>query len=421
MAEVTGGREGRAAEDGRAQGAQGRPAAPAARARLCVAVLVLMGFALGCSEFVVIGIESELARDFGVSLSTTGQLISLFALPYAVMTPTLALATGRFRRYHVMLAYLALFLLANVVSAFAATFGALLFARIVLGSISGGLLAVGVTFLPELVGAERTSGALTLVYASYSVALIVATSAGKMLASTVGWRVAMYGTLAVCVVACVLLALLMPRSGATDEPASAREQLRLLSEPCILAGMAVFVFGVGSVYTFYGYVTPYLEQVLGMGAADASRTLVAYGAVTLASNFLSGWLDERFGLRSLAVVFPVLAAVLLGLFLAGGNAGPALVMVMLLALLMYLASIPSISNFMDVARRRYPKAFTLASSLEPLSFNVGIAAGTFVGGRVIVGPGISYLGLFGAMLAAVAFVLVLVTIALSRRERARQA
>ena len=117
----------------------------------------------------------------------------------------------------------------------------------------------------------------------------------------------------------------------------------------------------------------------------------------------------------------MLAAVLLGLFLAGGNAGPALVMVMLLALLMYLASIPSISNFMDVARRRYPKAFTLASSLEPLSFNVGIAAGTFVGGRVIVGPGISYLGLFGAMLAAVAFVLVLVTIALSRRERARQA
>lgn len=418
MAGSTGGREGHVAEGG---SAQGTPDVTAARGRLYVAVLVLMGFALGCSEFVVIGIESELARDFGVSLSTTGQLISLFALPYAVMTPALALATGRFRRYHVMLAYLALFLASNVVSAFATSFGALLAARVILGSISGALLAVGVTFIPELVGAERTSGVLTLVYASYSVALIVATSAGKMLASTVGWHVAMYGTLAVCVVSCVLLALLMPRSGATDEPASAGEQLRLLSEPCILTGMAVFVFGVGSVYTLYGYVTPYLEQVLGMGAADASRTLVAYGAVTLASNFLSGWLDRRFGLRSLAAVFPVQAAVLLGLFLAGGSTGPAVALLMLLALLMYLASIPSISNFMDVAHRRYPKAFTLASSLEPLSFNVGIAAGTFAGGRVVAGPGISYLGLFGALLALVAFALVLATVSLSRRERARRA
>jgi predicted MFS family arabinose efflux permease len=65
-----------------------------------------MGFALGCSEFIVIGIESNLAEEMGVSLATVGQLISLFALPYAVMTPVLALATGRFRRYTMMLVYL---------------------------------------------------------------------------------------------------------------------------------------------------------------------------------------------------------------------------------------------------------------------------------------------------------------------------
>ena len=83
------------------------------RARLCVALLVLLGFVLGCSEFIVIGIESNLAEEMGVSLATAGQLISLFALPYAVMTPVLALATGRFRRYSVMLAYLVIFALAT--------------------------------------------------------------------------------------------------------------------------------------------------------------------------------------------------------------------------------------------------------------------------------------------------------------------
>ncbi len=274
-----------------------------------------------------------------------------------------------------------------MLSAFAPIFAVLLAARVLLGSISGALLAVGVTFIPELVGAKRSSGALTLVYASYSVALIVATSVSKILASTVGWHVAMYGTLVLSLVASALLAACMPRSGQTDEPATAREQARLFGEPSIIAGMLVFVFGIGSVYTFYGYVTPYMEQVLGMDAVAVSGALVVYGVITFGSNLLSGW--------------------------------AALVLVMLVGLVMYVASIPSVSHFMDVARRRYPKALTLASSLEPLSFNGGIAFGTFVGGVVVSGPGIGAVGLVGAVLAVIAAVLVGVTLALSRREEAR--
>lgn len=389
------------------------------RARLCVALLVLLGFVLGCSEFIVIGIESNLAEEMGVSLATAGQLISLFALPYAVMTPVLALATGRFRRYSVMLAYLVIFCIGNVLSAFAPNFAMLLAARVLLGSISGALLAVGVTFIPELVGAKRSSGALTLVYASYSVALIVATSVSKILASTVGWHVAMYGTLVLSLVASALLAACMPRSGQTDEPATAREQARLFGEPSIIAGMLVFVFGIGSVYTFYGYVTPYMEQVLGMDAVAVSGALVVYGVITFGSNLLSGWVDMRFGIKALVADFLAQAAILAGLYVAGSSMPGSLVLVMLLGLVMYVASIPSVSHFMDVARRRYPKALTLASSLEPLSFNGGIAFGTFVGGVVVSGPGIGAVGLVGAVLAVIAAVLVGVTLALSRREEAR--
>ena len=381
-----------------------------------LALLVLLGFSLGCSEFIVIGIQTNLAHDLGVSIAQTGQLISLFALPYAVMTPLLALLTGRFRRYTVMLAYLALFCLANVASAFAAGFGVLLAARMVLGSISGALLAVGVTFIPELAGPRRSSLALTLVYSSYSVALIVSTSVGKVLASTVGWHVAMYGTLALALATSVLLALLMPRTGQTDEPATFAEQARLLKEPSILTGILVFVFGIGSVYTFYGYVTPYLEQVLGMGTVRVSETLLAYGAVTFVSNLMSGWLDARFGLRPLLVTFLAQAVALAGMFVVGPTMPLALAFVMVVALLMYVASIPSVSNFMGVARRRHPKALTLASSLEPLSFNVGIAFGILLGGAVVSGPGIRTVGLVGAVLALAAAAMVAVTVRLGRKR-----
>ncbi len=104
---------------------------------------------------------------------------------------------------------------------------------------------------------------------------------------------------------------------------------------------------------------------------------------------MSGWLDARFGLRSLFFTFLAQAVALAGLFVVGSAMPAALVFVMVIALLMYLVSIPSVSNFMRVSRERHPKALTLASSLEPLSFNVGISFGTLVGGAVVSGPGIT--------------------------------
>ena len=387
-----------------------------ARARLCVALLVLLGFALGCSEFIVIGVEPEIAETFGVSLARVGQLISLFSIAYAILTPILAITTGRFRRYQLLVVYAVVFCIANAVMAIAPTFETLLASRILMGAVSGALLAVGVTYIPELVGPTRMSMTISVVYAAFSVAMVLSTSAGKIIASTVGWEFAMMGTLVMAIVVSVALLLVMPRTGATDEPATMREQAALLGEPQILTGMAIFVFGVGSVYVFYGYVTPYLEDVLGMSSLGASGVLMGYGAACFFSNLLSGWVDARFGMRALLASFPVQAALLLALYLTGSAMPAALVPVLLIGVTMYVVSVPCISLFMRVARRRHPKALTLASSLEPMSFNCGIAFGTAVGGAVVSGPGMLLVGLVGAALSLVASLLVGVTLRLDRRR-----
>ncbi|MDD5799504.1 MAG: MFS transporter [Coriobacteriales bacterium] len=391
------------------------------RAKVCVALLVLLGFSLGCSEFVIIGIESDLADALGVSLSTTGQLISMFALPYAVMTPVLALSTGRFKRYQLLVAYCALFCVGNLVSAVAQSFGVLLVSRILIGSVSGALLAVGLTYIPELVQPRKASMVLSVVYASYSVAMVVVTSVGKIVADTLNWHVAMYGTLVLALAICATSVALLPRKGATDEPATFGEQARIFTEPAVLTAMLIFVFGVGSTYVFYGYVTPYLENILGMQTMQVSTTLMAYGAVTFVSNLLGGWIDSRFGIKALVVTFVAQGLALLGLYLAGSATVPALALVFCVALLMYLASVPCASLFMRTARRRHPKAMTLASSLEPMSFNVGISFGTAVGGAVVAGPGIQSVGLVGAMLSVVACALAALTVHLDRKTRTARA
>ncbi len=371
-------------------------------ATFCVVLLVLMGFSLGCSEFIIIGIESELSQSLQVSLTAVGQLVSLFALPYAIMTPVLALTTGRFKRYTLLKVYSAVFILGNLISALSATFGCLLAARIAMGAISGAFLAVGTTYIPELVGPKRMGFIISLVYGAYSVAMIVSTSLGKIVADTLNWHVAMWAVFFLSLIICALLICFMPRSGNTDEPSTFGEQIGLLREPCIVFGMLIFVFGVGAVYVFYSFITPYFEQILGMDTIAASTTLMFYGAVCLVSNLLGGWIDTRFGMKALPLIFIAIALVLAGISALGGAMPFSLVLVFMVALLMYSFSIACITLFMRIARDKHPKALTLATSIEPLSFNVGIAFGSAVGGAVIANTGIITCGFVGAVLAIIA-------------------
>lgn len=390
------------------------------RGRLCLVLLALLGFVLGCSEFVVIGIEPQIAAGLGVPLARTGELVSWFALTYAVLTPVLALATGRFRRFPLLVTYMVIFNLGNLLMMVAPTFEVLLAARVVLGAVSGALLALGVTYVPELVPARRVSMSIALIYGAFSVAMVLSTSLGKMIAETFDWHATMAAVFVVGLVSGIAILAVMPRAGATDEPATVREQLRLLRDPRILSGMAIFVFGVGSVYVFYAFITPYLEDVLGLTPLTASAVLMAYGGVCLASNLLSGWADARFGLKALVAVFPVQALILLGIFWAGSNTPTALALVFALALSMYILSTPCVSLFMRVATNEHPKALTLAGSVEPMAFNVGIAFGTAVGSAVVAGPGMGYVGLVGAAFSLAALGLSLLTLALVRRARARR-
>ena len=389
--------------------------------RLCIALLVALGFAFVCSGVVVIGIEPEIADALGVSLSQAGQLISFFSVAYAVLTPVLALTTGRFRRFHLLVAYAVVLNVGNLMAVLAGSFEALLAARVVIGAVSGAILAVGVTYIPELVPAKHVSMVISVVYAAFSVAMVLATSLGKMIADALNWHAAIVAAFALTLIVSVALVAALPREGKGDVTATVGEQLKMLGDVRVLAGVAIFVFGVGSVYVFYAYVSPYLENILGLTSAQTSMALMGYGVMCLISNLLSGLIETRLGMRALIGTFVLQAALLAGLFAVGAATVPALVLVMAVGLSMYLVSTPCVAMFMDTAARDYPTALTLATSLEPMSFNIGIAFGTAVGGAVVGGIGMGYAGLVGAVFSLVASVLVAFAVHQVARRRAPRA
>ena len=391
------------------------------RSKLCIALLAILGFSLGTSEFIVIGIQPELSEYFNIPLAQTGLLMSAFSITYAVATPILALSTGRISRRTLLITYAVLFIAGNAAAAFAPSFEMLLASRILIGLVSGALLAVGVTYIPELVGMSRLSWCISLVYAAFSVSMVVATSVGKFVAAALDWHLALVAALALSVVSCAAIIFVMPDRGTVTSGGSLREQLPLLADARMLLGMAIFMFGVGSVYVFYGYVTPYLEDMLGMDALTASGALMAYGIACFVSNLLSGALDTRFGIKALVATFPVQAVLLLCLWAFDANMPAAFAVILGIGLTMYLVSTPCVTLFMSTARTEYPQALTLASSLEPTALNIGIALGTAVGGTTISSLGMGAVGIVGAALSLAACGLTVLTVHAVRRGGVRTA
>ncbi|MEE8716099.1 MAG: MFS transporter [Coriobacteriales bacterium] len=415
---------------GRGRSMSGEPAAPGVpaadgavvahpHATLSTALLVALAFVLGCAEFMIIGVEPDVAAGLGASLSSVGNLVGYFAVTYAVCTPVLAMCTGRFRRWPLLAAYLAILNVGCLLAAVSASYAMLLVARVVTASVSGAAIAVATTFVPELVDQRRVPLVISFVFSGYSVASVLGVPAGTVVSAAFGWRAAFAVVLVVSLVVSALALALLPRTGATDAPSTVRDQLELLRDPRVISCVALFVFGAGSTYVFYTYVTPVLQTLIGLTSAASSAVLVAYGVATLASNLLSGWVAQRFGVRALVVVYLLQAMLLAVLGAACASVAGGVADVLAIGVLMYLLNSPGQLLFMRVAQRDYPNALTMATSLEPTAFNVGIAFGSLVGGIVVSSAGLACVGPVGAAVSVVAAGVAALTARLSSRGRRR--
>lgn len=378
-----------------------------ARTALATVALVTVGFALGFAEFIVIGITPDIASDYDVPLSSAGNLVGYFAVAYAVSTPIIVLSTGRFRRFPLFMVFLAIFNIGNILAVLAASYEMLLVARILTAMVSGVTLSTVMTFINDIIPREKTARIISFVYAGFSVASVLGTPIGTLLSDYFGIKAAFIAVEAVALIVSVLLIVSLPRTGSTDVAASVREQLIILKDRRIILVLIMKAFGMAATYVFYVYVTPIMEDSLGLSVWMVSFVLFFYGAATIVSNLGSGSLAQRYGLGKLPMMFAMQAVVLalLGVSLASGITALAVVNIVLTGVFIYHMNAPLQSYLLQVSSQDYPRALTLASAVMPTSSDLGIATGSFLGGAVASsGIGFVWSGPVGAVLAVVSVV-----------------
>lgn len=380
----------------------------AQRPALVAALLTMLAFALGFAEFVLIGITPDVAADLGEPITRIGDIVGFYALACAVATPVVALATARTSRLKLMAVLLAVFNAGNLLTLLADGYAVLLASRLLPAVTSGTLLAMALTYVPDIVGERKAARVVGIALAGFSVSSVIGVPIGTVLAGAFGWKAAYICVFALGLAATAALLPALPRTrndagrAAHAAVATVRSQLRLVRDGRVVLNAAMILSGAAATYVFYTYLTPTLEDVMGADGATVSGILLLVGAACVGSNLLSGWLANRFGLRALPFTFALQAAVLASLAATLPLGLVGLANILALALLMYVMNSTVQMLFQNVARSDYPDALTFSASLHPMSFNAGIALGSFAGGAVVNAGGILATGPAGALLALAA-------------------
>ncbi|NHZ95499.1 MFS transporter [Massilia sp. CCM 8734] len=356
---------------------------------LALWALTLSAFAIGTTEFVIVGLIPTIAASLGVSVPSAGLLVSLYALGVAIGAPVLTALTGRVPRKHLLLGLMALFTVGNLVAWMAPGYYALMAARVLTGLAHGVFFSIGSTIATSLVSKEKAASAIALMFTGLTVALVTGVPLGTWIGQSFGWQSTFLAVSLLGVIAFIGSYFLVPSQIALSPPASLLTQVAVLRKPRLLLVYAMTTLGYGGTFIAFTYLAPILQEVSGFSASSVSLVMLVYGVSVAFGNIWGGKLADKKGpIKALQIVFALLAAVLLLLTFTASNTWLALGTVLLWGAVAF-GNVPGLQVYVvQRAERDAPQAVDVASGLNIAAFNVGIALGAWGGGLIV-----AYLGL----------------------------
>lgn len=367
---------------------------------LPVLVLIASSFMLGMSEFIVVGILPDIAADLKISEVTVGNLVSLFAFVYAPVTPLGSALSARFPRFATHLTLIGIFLAGNILCAFAPNYAVLVVARIMIALVSGTLVAVAMTYAPDVTTDRFRTKFIAWVFSGFSIASVVGVPVGTWVANTFGWRWAFHMINVLTIMLIVGMVVALPRNSHIVK-IGFLPQFRLFFDRRIQLGVLDVVCGAAASYVFYTYLTPIMRDEVHVPEQYLSVGLVIFGAACLWSNLYGGKLADRGrGVEPLTHIRPIYCAhavLMASLVVAHWVPVYGALLLVVLGMFMYLQNSASQVLYMDVASQSHPGSLNLAASLNSMSFNIGIALGSTVGGLINGHFGLMWLGPVGAL------------------------
>ncbi|MCR1877806.1 MFS transporter [Limosilactobacillus reuteri] len=357
---------------------------------------ILVAFMLGCNEFMVVGVLSDIARSYHVPLSTVGFLVTAFAGVYAISTPIITTLTSNWNRYKLLMLLMTVFFIGNTLTAIAPTLGWLLFARIITAAVAGTIISLINLLVSIITPMDKRPMVLAWVGAGFSIASVIGVPLGTTIATLLSWHDSFWIISGLTLIVFALLVWLTPR----DTPqvkGSILEQLALLKDHRVLLGIGITVAVLSLQYTFYTYVRPLITTVMGFSLTSLNWLLFLLGVMSIIGNEIAGIVASHNGVQKLSIVFIIMTILSLVLGIALGNkiTGMLVLAALCVVVIIYGTTIQLV--FISVAEKEYPQSLALATSLISIFANVGISLGSFTASTTVNFANLTMLGYVGAV------------------------
>ncbi|WP_425670688.1 MFS transporter [Vibrio owensii] len=384
---------------------------------IALLALTLSAFAIGTTEFVIVGLIPTMAADLNVSLPSAGLLVSLYALGVAIGAPVLTALTSKMNRKHVLLAVMGLFVVGNLLAWQAPGYNTLIAARILTGLAHGVFFSIGSTIATGLVSKEKAASAIAIMFTGLTVALVTGVPLGTYIGQHFGWETTFLIVAILGLIALVGSALLVPNNLKQDATASLKDQLKVLTQPRLLLVYAITALGYGGTFTAFTYLAPILEQVSGFDASAVGLIMLVYGVSVAVGNIQGGKMADKFGpVKALTIIFAGLAAILFVLNFTAYNPIAAVITILVWGAFAF-GNVPGLQVYVVKLAEKYaPNAVDVASGLNIAAFNVGIALGSWSGGLIVERAGLMNTPWVGGVVVISALLLTRFSGALDKRE-----
>lgn len=363
-----------------------------------VYILAVAVFVVGMVELIVGGILPLVSADMNVSISTAGQLTTVFALVLGIAAPVLLALTAKYERKKLYLVSLGIFFISNVITYFSPNFTMLMAARVLTALSASLLIILSLTMAAKLVPPAFQARAIGVITMGISASLVLGVPIGVLIGNALGWRMIFLIIAFLSLIAMIVIYKYLDEV-APDQAVPLKEQIASLKSSKIITAHLVTVFMLSGHYLIYGYFTPFLQETMGASATWISAAYLLFGIAAVCGGGFGGLLSDRIGpKKSVLLIVSIFALMLFILPFSTKVPFLFVIVAIIWGALSWALSPPQQSYLMVTA----PESAAIQQSINTSALQLGIALGSALGGIVIQYFPVSYTPWFGCIMAVIA-------------------
>lgn len=345
--------------------------------------LAISAFAIGSTEFISIGLLPLIKQEFNVSLYSAGLTVSLYALGVTIGALILTAITSGMQRKKVLILVMCTFIIGNFIAAFSTTFNLLLIGRIVSAFAHGVFMSIAALIATDVVKPNKRASAIAIMFSGLTIATITGVPLGTWIGEITSWRISFVFIACIGIIGLITNMILIPENLSKSNKITLKDMKTVLTNPRMLLIFIITAIGYGGTFVMYTYLSPILQQVLHFSPSTIVILLVFYGIFVAIGNVIGGKTSNNNTLYSLFIMFMILSFLLLLLYFVMNSSYISLFVIFSIGLFMFM-NVPGLQLFaVQTAEKYISNATLMASALNISSFNIGIFAGSYIGGMVV--------------------------------------